>query len=298
MPRVLIVDDEESIRIMLEDFLEEEHEIFTARNAREALECCRSRSIDLVLSDINMPGLQGPELLTRIHTNFPGIRTVLMTAYNVDDYVGAAFGHGISSIIPKAIPFNFTELRLIVDGLLQGDLFGLPRYLHPGAKLHSPRYVRSTEDAGNIGTEITDWVTKRFNADGDIRLVLDEIITNAVYHSPTREDGKLKYREYEPVQLSLEESIRVQFGYDSEKYAVSITDYQGKLTKETVLSRLDRHIKGEGVLDDSGRGLHMSRLFSDRLFITILPEVKTEVVIINYFRAKYCGHKPLYVNVL
>ncbi len=298
MPRVLVVDDEESIRILLEDFLEEAYKVFTAGNADEALECCRAQAIDLVLSDINMPGMQGPELLTRIHKDYPGTRTVLMTAYNVDDYVGTALSHGISSIVPKTIPFNFSDLSLVVDGLLRGDLFGLNRYLNIGAKLHATRTVRSTEEAGMVRTEISDFVKKKFNADGDIRLVLDEIITNAVYHAPAMDDGRCKYREYEPVRLTEDESIRVRFGYDSEKYAVSITDFQGKLTKETVLYRLDRHIKGEGILDDSGRGLHMSRMFADRLFITILPEVKTEVVIINYFRAKYRGHKPLYVNVL
>jgi hypothetical protein len=88
----------------------------------------------------------------------------------------------------------------------------------------------------------------------------------------------------------------VTWGFDSEKYGISIVDNQGRLTKETVLYKIDRHVRGEGMLDDSGRGLHMSRLFADRMFINIMPGKKTEVIIMNYFPAKYQGHKPLYIN--
>lgn len=82
------------------------------------------------------------------------------------------------------------------------------------------------------------------------------------------------------------------------KYAVSITDYQGKLTKETVLYKIDRQITGEGLLDDSGRGIHMSRLFADRMIINIEPGKRTEVILLNYFSHKYRGYKPLYINEL
>jgi hypothetical protein len=72
----------------------------------------------------------------------------------------------------------------------------------------------------------------------------------------------------------------------------------GRLTKETVLYKIDRQITGEGMLDDSGRGIHMSRLFSDRMIINIAPKSKTEFILMNYFSHKYRGYKPLYINEL
>ncbi|MFH0919575.1 MAG: hypothetical protein V1913_04380, partial [Fibrobacterota bacterium] len=59
-----------------------------------------------------------------------------------------------------------------------------------------------------------------------------------------------------------------------------------------------RHIKGEGILDDSGRGLFMSRIFADRLIINIDPGKKTEMIVLNYRSSIYQGFKPLYINEL
>jgi len=50
------------------------------------------------------------------------------------------------------------------------------------------------------------------------------------------------------------------------------------------------------MLDDSGRGIHMSRLFADRLLINIKPGSITEVIIMNYFSTKYRGYRPLYIT--
>ena len=92
--------------------------------------------------------------------------------------------------------------------------------------------------------------------------------------------------------------MHLECGYDAEKYGIAVIDNMGRLTKDTVLYKIERQMSGEGVLDDSGRGLHMSRLFSDRLIINIAPKIKTEVILINYFSHKYRGYKPLYINEL
>jgi hypothetical protein len=65
-----------------------------------------------------------------------------------------------------------------------------------------------------------------------------------------------------------------------------------------VMFKLDRHVRGEGMLDCSGRGIHMTRVFADRMVINILPGCKTEMVIMNYFLPKYRGYRPLYINEL
>ena len=61
---------------------------------------------------------------------------------------------------------------------------------------------------------------------------------------------------------------------------------------------MERQISGAGLLDESGRGIHMSRLFADRMVINIDPGRKTEVILMNYLSPAYRGFKPLYINEL
>jgi hypothetical protein len=90
--------------------------------------------------------------------------------------------------------------------------------------------------------------------------------------------------------------VEIILGRDSEKYGVAVIDTSGKLNKQHVLFRIDRHIHGEGLLDENGRGLHMSRMYSDRLIINIKRNVTTEAIFINYLTEKYKGFKPLNIN--
>ncbi len=298
MRRILIVDDEVSIRTMLLDFLETSYEVVTAEHAEAALALCSERTFDMVISDINMPGMKGPQLLFEIKRLYPATRTVLITAYNVDDYVRLARKSGVSNIIPKTSPFNFTELGSLVDGLLSGNIFGMARYMLPTYTPLGTFVVHSSNEAKDMREAAVALLSDKLGVAGDMRLILDEIMTNAVYHAPAFPDGTRKYEEFSDVVLTPEEYVYLECGYDTEKYGISVTDNMGRLTKETVLYKIERQMSGEGVLDDSGRGLHMSRLFSDRMIINIAPKRKTEVLLINYFSHKYRGYKPLYINEL
>jgi CheY-like chemotaxis protein len=298
MYKLLAVDDEQAIRNMLLDFFEDEYEVKTASSGEQALHMVSKEKFDLVISDINMPGIKGPQLLAQIQRLNPSIKTMLMTAYNVDDYIRMAKEYNISNIIPKTVPFNYDEISTLVKGILTEDVFGLERYLLEDGHVVKEYTVKSSEQAAKVREEITTQVNQQFGAVGDIKLIMDEILTNAIYHAPVRSDGLPKYREYTPVSLEKGEYVYICWGYDSEKYGVSILDCQGRLSKETVLYKIDRHVRGEGMLDDSGRGIHMSRLFADRMIINIKPKIKTEVVIMNYFSPKYRGYRPLYINEL
>jgi YesN/AraC family two-component response regulator len=123
--KILIVDDEMIIREMLRTELEETYEVETTVNGIKALELCKKSAYDLVISDINMPGMKGYELLGKIRELYPSTKVALITAYNIDDYVRMAKEHGISNIIPKTTPFNFEELGSLVKGLISEDIFGM-----------------------------------------------------------------------------------------------------------------------------------------------------------------------------
>jgi len=81
MPRVLVVDDEEPIRMLLRTVLVQAgHEVHTASNAPAAIRLCTpSASFDVVISDVVMPGMDGHELARWFAVQFPVSRVILMS---------------------------------------------------------------------------------------------------------------------------------------------------------------------------------------------------------------------------
>jgi CheY-like chemotaxis protein/anti-sigma regulatory factor (Ser/Thr protein kinase) len=299
MPVILVVDDERAIRMMLADYLENSYTVLVAETGAEALLTLeKTQGVDLIISDINMPGMSGIELLRNVRQKYPSIKMALITAYNIDEYIKLVKSDNIANIIPKTVPFNFLELESMVDGLITGRIFGIQRRLLPDSIILAEYCIRSSDDGRTVRERITELFTKNFGTSGDMRLVLDEIITNAIYHAPVTDDDAEKYKNITNVTLEPDEYVYVECGYDQEKYAVSVTDTKGRLTKEKVLDKLERQLTGEGLLDNSGRGIHMSRIFADRMIINIDPLKKTEVILMNYFLPTYRGYKPLYINEL
>jgi len=293
---ILIVDDEKGVCDIMAAFLSRTYNVLTTVNPHEALSLCDENPVDMVISDIQMGTVNGLELLSAVRTKYPHIITMLMTGYDTNDYIDHARRHGISNIIAKTAPFSFPELEALVDSLLHGAIFGLPRYLINGGTILARHAVRSSAEAVQVRTAVTGMLAARFGSSGDMNLVLDEILTNALYHAPVNADGTPKYRRFTDVQLDEKEFVTVECGFDTEKYGVSVTDNSGSLTRDTVLQKLLRQVTGEGILDDHGRGLHMSRLFSDRMIINIKPNERTEVIFMNYISPKYQGYKPIYIN--
>lgn len=296
MHRVLIVDDEPAICDVMSEALAHCFDVTTAPGGREALRLCEQQHFDIVVSDINMPEMNGIELLSAIRSQWPSVVTVLLTGYNVNTYLSEALQHGIANIITKTAPFNLAEIEAELTALATGSIFGLLRYLLPQAEIIQRYEVRSSEQARQVRRQVSQLFQERFGTARDVELVVDEIVSNAVYHAPANPDGTPKYPDLVEVALEAEDYIQVECGVDAEKYGVSVTDNSGRLTKETVLERIQRHVTGQGLTDRRGRGIHISRMLSDRMIVNIRRGVKTEVILLNYFEAKYRGFKPLYIN--
>ena len=83
IPRVLIVDDEESIRAFASHTLVANgYDVVVASSGREALRLASQQApIDLLLTDLVMPGVRGDELATLIRQEQPGLRVIYLTGY-------------------------------------------------------------------------------------------------------------------------------------------------------------------------------------------------------------------------
>lgn len=107
--RVLVVDDEESMRITLAANLElEGHEVVEAATGEEALLRVREQPVDVVLADIRMPGLHGVELYRHLRRERPGLPVVLMTAFAQESLVEDALAEGVFTVMHK--PFDVAHL--------------------------------------------------------------------------------------------------------------------------------------------------------------------------------------------
>lgn len=293
---VLIIDDEAVIREMLQIELNDRYNVYTAEDAGSAFALLENTSVDLVISDINMPGMMGFDLLKKVREKYPKIKTALITAYNVNDYVRMAKENDISNIISKSTPFNFDEFDSIVQNLVTEQIFGLDKYMLPDYSLLKEYLILDSNLINEVEIDIIEIISAFHPTEPYINILLEELITNAIYHAPVDKNGKEKYVKHSHVSLDESEAVKVCLGRDSEKYGVSVLDTSGKLTKEQALYRFDRHIHGEGLLDENGRGLHMSRIYSDRFIINIKKNVATEAIFLNFFNNKYKGYKPLFIN--
>jgi len=113
METILVVDDEKNYLLVLSAVLEEEgYEVLTTVSGLEALEIQKSSDLDLVLTDMKMPGMDGIELLDQIKAMDPELPVVMMTAHGTVDKAVEAMQKGAYSYILK--PFDNERLILYV----------------------------------------------------------------------------------------------------------------------------------------------------------------------------------------
>ena len=120
---ILIVDDEEDVQWLFKQRFRREikkgllelHFAFSGEEALAYLLQEGRADIVLVLSDINMPGMSGLELLKRIKQQFPDIQVHMITAYDDNENYRIAIDHGADGYLTK--PIDFATLKEEVFGL-------------------------------------------------------------------------------------------------------------------------------------------------------------------------------------
>ena len=109
---ILIVDDDSAIRDSMHEFVEiSGYQSSTAESAEDALEALEKRSVDVVITDIMLPGMDGLELTDRIKKKFD-IDVIVMTGYSGDYSYEEAISKGASDFVFKPVRFEELLLRL------------------------------------------------------------------------------------------------------------------------------------------------------------------------------------------
>lgn len=132
LKKVLIVDDEETLTWSMSKSLSKDrdkYEVLVANNGKEALNQLKKNEIDLIISDIRMPDINGLDLLVRVKKEYPKAKFLIMTAYGSSDVQKEANRRGAVIYIEK--PFEINDIRKIIIDLIgkrkgfQGKVVGL-----------------------------------------------------------------------------------------------------------------------------------------------------------------------------
>lgn len=118
--KLLVVDDEQDIELLfrqrlrrlLKEGIIEIKFAFSGEEAINYLNELEQPDIALILSDINMPGMSGFELLQRVKAKFPDLKVMMITAYGDDEHQNKARSLGADDFLSKPLDFKELEVRL------------------------------------------------------------------------------------------------------------------------------------------------------------------------------------------
>lgn len=111
---IVLVDDDQDTLEVISTFLESRgHSVQPCTDGHQALEALREPNFDLVISDVQMAGMNGFELLKAVRKLFPDIGFVLMTAYDERYPISEALEAGADGYISK--PFSLSHFSLILE---------------------------------------------------------------------------------------------------------------------------------------------------------------------------------------
>ena len=118
LKRILVVDDEENARVALSKILAHEgYDVWSAGNGVEALNFLRSKEVELIITDLNMPEMNGLMFLRELNRSYPSSNVILITAHGeVESYL-EAMTLGVFEYINK--PVKYEDLKKVINKIFK-----------------------------------------------------------------------------------------------------------------------------------------------------------------------------------
>ena len=114
----LIIDDEETIRALFKETLEEwGHNVVVTSNGSEGLELVKEHDFGLVFLDLKLPGMNGAEVIRQIKATKPGLPVTIITGYPSSGLMKQAVSHGPFGVMHK--PFGESDVLTAVNSFLR-----------------------------------------------------------------------------------------------------------------------------------------------------------------------------------
>ena len=115
-PLILVVDDEKNTRDGLARALRRSYDVLLAENGQRAMDLLADNSVDVMLSDVRMPGIDGLTLMQRALARTPQPVCILLTAYGTVETAVEAMKRGAYDFLTKPVNLDRLDLRRV-----QGD---------------------------------------------------------------------------------------------------------------------------------------------------------------------------------
>ncbi|HXP90465.1 MAG TPA: hypothetical protein VN931_06010 [Fibrobacteria bacterium] len=220
-------------------------------------------------------GLDGLRALGRLRRE--GIPVALWTSTAVDGLLPPALEEGLGLLLTKTQPLLLEEIALAVHLSERGWTPGIGKFLGKGAVVMGRESANSLTQVSALCRQVQSGLDGVLRLGRRLRLVLDELLSNAIHHSPGG-------------------CAALEWGRDAVRHVFVVRDEAGTLSPPEVLRLLDRHLRAEGLLDPRGRGLHLSRIYADRLYATVVPGRATEVAAVFWNSpGAHEGFKPVWL---
>ncbi len=280
------------------------HNYSIVNTYEEAMEELKNNNYDLIMIDTEMDTKSGFDLLEYVQKEKPDLPYIMTTEHDVDRYIKPAVDRQVGNMLVK--PMKRDELLLLIERLItKKGIFGIENYLPQMLNKEKIKIKKTSEINNSIDRTMKKAVEWGFSFPNmnNIRLVLNEMLVNALYHSHGFTEQKLKR---EKIELEEGKYVELSFGCNKTKFAISIIDFNGKLTKSAFLNTLSELVtrdqkiqelvkKGEdftSLLLDRGRGLDITRKLSGEYQINIFKDKMTEVILIfdiDYYKDDNIG---------
>ncbi len=189
MSRILIVDDEAAMRDLLRIVLEKErHEVLTANDGMTGLSLAGSREVDLVISDIKMPGLDGVGLLAGLRQQGHTMPVIMITAYADSESAIQAMKQGAYDYLTK--PFKMDEIKLVIRRALTEAARQAETEAAPAPQVEEPP-LRSIIGRGPRMVELYKLISRVASVDSSILITGEsgtgkELVARTIHYNSPR----------------------------------------------------------------------------------------------------------------
>jgi len=287
MAKILVVDDTRTDRVLAKGLLERRPglealecrtglSVLEAESGEQALEILQRESIDLVLTDMMMPGMNGLELVETIRARFPLMAVILMTAHGSEEIAMQALHKGAASYVPKHKLAR--ELLETVEDVLRLSTAerGQQRLMDSVSRIESEFHLDNDPSLipaliGHICENLRRLKCCAENERLRVTVALSEALLNAMYHGNLEVGSELRETDEKSYRKLLEERRR------STPYAerrVHVVAYESPAEARYVIrdeghgfdpSRLPDPTDPTNLEKVSGRGLLLIRTFMDEV---------------------------------
>ena len=227
--RLLIIDDEKNIREGLAAALQMDgYETVTAADGNEGLQRFAKGDIDLVISDLRMPGINGDELQQKINEEYPGLPVIILTGHGTVENAVKSMRNGAYNFLTK--PVNLDHLSMLVRRALDNRELTL-KHKNLVDELAKQNHFKTMTGSSSAMQQVFDTINRAASSKASILItgesgVGKELVANALHELSPRKDKPIVKVHCAAIPASLIESEL--FGHEKGAFTGAVSRRRGR----------------------------------------------------------------------